>query len=45
MNAEHALKLVIVGDAAIGKTSLLMSYCQNTFPQFVPTVFETVSGN
>eukprot|EP01102_Stenamoeba_stenopodia_P022446 TRINITY_DN934_c0_g1_i2.p1 TRINITY_DN934_c0_g1~~TRINITY_DN934_c0_g1_i2.p1 ORF type:complete len:107 (-),score=22.82 TRINITY_DN934_c0_g1_i2:68-388(-) len=45
VNPEHALKLIIVGDAAIGKTSLLMSYCQNSFPQNVPTVFETFTSN
>lgn len=34
-------KLVIVGDGACGKTSLVMVQAQNTFPTaYVPTVFE-----
>src|SRR5438045_1789651 len=35
-------KLVIVGDGACGKTSLLIVFCKGTFPEmYVPTVFET----
>lgn len=34
-------KLVIVGDGACGKTSLLIVFSKDTFPEvYVPTVFE-----
>ena len=33
--------LVIVGDGAVGKTSFLMRFCKNEFPDVhIPTVFE-----
>ena len=41
---EHVtqLKLVIVGDGACGKTSILIVYSRNEFPKdHLPTIFDT----
>lgn len=42
---ERLLKCVLLGDGAVGKTSLVVSYTTNGYPtKYVPTAFDNFSG-
>lgn len=41
----NQLKLVTVGDGAVGKTTLLIRFSTGEFPQYTPTVFDNYLTN
>ena len=41
----QAIKCVVVGDGAVGKTCLLMTYTSDAFPHYMPKQYSYYSAN
>lgn len=45
-STNERIKCVLVGDGAVGKTSLVVSYSTNGFPsEYIPTAYDNYNGN
>ena len=47
MTEKNTIKCVVVGDAAVGKTSLIVSYTNGSFPNdgYAPTIWDCQYSN